>query len=31
MAATYGIDHETVQKLIPQLAPLIIGGLFRKQ
>jgi hypothetical protein len=29
MSANYGIDQGTVQKLIPQLAPLILGGLFR--
>jgi len=31
MAATYGVDQGTVQKLIPQLAPLILGGLKRQK
>jgi len=31
MSATYGLDHGTVQKLIPQLAPLILGGLKRQK
>lgn len=31
MSATYGVDQGTVQKLIPQLAPLILGGLKRQK
>jgi len=31
MSATYGLDQGTVQKLIPQLAPLILGGLKRQK
>lgn len=31
MAATYGVDQGTVQKLIPQLAPLIISGLKKQK
>ena len=31
MASTYGVDQGTVQKLIPQLAPLILGGLKRQK
>jgi len=31
MSSTYGVDEGTVQKLIPQLAPLILGGLKRQK
>jgi hypothetical protein len=31
MSANYGLDQGTVQKLIPQLAPLILGGLKRQK
>lgn len=31
MSSTYGLDQGTVQKLIPQLAPLILGGLKRQK
>jgi hypothetical protein len=31
MSSTYGVDQGTVQKLIPQLAPLILGGLKRQK
>lgn len=31
MASTYGVDQGTVQKLIPKLAPLILGGLKRQK
>lgn len=31
MSSAYGIDQGTVQKLIPQLAPLILGGLKRQK
>jgi hypothetical protein len=31
MSSTYGVDQRTVQKLIPQLAPLILGGLKRQK
>ncbi len=31
MSATYGLDQGTVQKLIPQLAPLILSGLKRQK
>ena len=31
MASTYDLDQGTVQKLIPQLAPLILGGLKRQK
>jgi hypothetical protein len=31
MSANYGLDQGTVQKLIPKLAPLILGGLKRQK
>jgi hypothetical protein len=31
MSATYGLDQGTAQKLIPQLAPIILGGLKRQK
>jgi hypothetical protein len=31
LSSTYGVDQGTVQKLIPQLAPLILGGLKRQK
>jgi hypothetical protein len=31
MSSNFGVDQETVQKLIPQLAPLILGGLKRQK
>jgi hypothetical protein len=31
MSATYNLDQGTVQKLIPQLAPLILGGLKKQK
>jgi hypothetical protein len=31
MSANFGLDQSTVQKLIPQLVPLILGGLKRQK
>ncbi len=31
MSSNFGVDQGTVQKLIPQLAPLILGGLKRQK